>query len=85
MELKNIQISPVLESTTTEVALEMVRQGIGVGNFPIDVINAVQDKDNFEIITFNEELPSVDLCCVYMKEFLTAATNKFIETMTKNK
>ncbi|MBQ3307270.1 MAG: LysR family transcriptional regulator [Bacilli bacterium] len=80
---KGIKVNPVLESWTTEVLLEMVRKGIGIGYFSKEVIDSQKDKDDFEIITFNNELPSVDLCCVYREDFLTTATSKFIELIKK--
>ena len=35
-----------------------------------------------EVITFDNNLPAVDVCCVYIDDFLTSATNKFIEMLT---
>ena len=34
-------------------------------------------EDNF--------LPAVDVCCVYIEDFLTTATRKFVELLTSNK
>ena len=48
---KGIKVNPVLESWTTEVLLEMVRKGIGIGYFSKEVIDSQKDKDDFEIIT----------------------------------
>lgn len=79
MESKNAKLYPALESLTTELRLEMVRRGVGIGYFIKNVIDIQKDKDNFEVITFNDELPSVDVCAVYNEEFATTALNKFLE------
>ena len=78
-EVNNIKLYPVIESWTTEFMLEMVRRGIGIGYFIKNVIETQSDKDNFSIITFENQLPSVDVCAVYLEEFETPAVKKFVE------
>ena len=85
MESKNTLLNPVLESWTTEIMLEMVRQGVGIGYFIKNVIDTQDDKENFKVITFNNDLPAVDVCCVYIDDFLTMATRKFVELLTNQK
>lgn len=85
MESKNVKLYPVFESWTTEMMLEMVRRGVGVGYFVKNVIDTQKDKDNFEVITFENELPAVDVCAVYVEDFTTTALNKFIEFLTNNR
>ena len=85
MESKNAKLYPVFESWTTEMMLEMVRRGVGVGYFIKNVIDTQSDKDNFEVLTFNDELPAVDVCAVYVENFTTTALNKFIEFLSENK
>ena len=65
--------------------LEMVRRGVGIGYFIKNVIDIQNDKDNFEVITFDNELPAVDVCAVYVEDFTTTAVNKFIEFLSSNK
>ena len=85
MESMNIQLHPVFESWTTEMMIEMVRRGVGVGYFVQNVIGMQLDKDEFEMVTFNDSLPVVDVCAVYVDDFLTTALNKFIEFMVMSK
>ncbi len=85
MESKNTKLNPVIESWTTEIMLEMVRQGVGIGYFIKNVIDTQDDKENFEVISFQNQLPAVDVCCVYIDDFLTMATRKFIELLTNQK
>ena len=85
MESQNTKLVPILESWTTEIMIEMVRKGVGIGYFVQNVIDTQSDKDNFEVITFNQDFPVVDVCCVYIDDFLTTASRKFVEILTKNK
>lgn len=79
MEANNIRLYPVVESWTTEFMLEMVRKGVGIGYFIKNVIDNQVDKEDFEVVTFRKDLPSVDVCTVYLEEFETAALKKFVE------
>ena len=85
MESQNTKLMPIIESWTTEMMIEMVRKGVGIGYFVESVIDTQDDKDNFEVIRFNDDLPAVDVCCVYINDFLTTATRKFVELITSNK
>ncbi len=85
METQNIKLSPVFESWTTEMMLEMVKKGMGIGYFIKNVIEIQDDKDNFEVITFDNSLPSDDVCAVYIEEFVPAATKKFVDFLITNR
>ncbi|MBR3211202.1 MAG: LysR family transcriptional regulator [Bacilli bacterium] len=85
MESQNTKLLPVLESWTTEIMIEMVREGVGIGYFVKNVIDTQSDKDDFAVITFKDELPAVDVCCVYIDDFLTTATHKFVDLLVSNK
>ena len=50
MESQNTKLVPILESWTTEIMIEMVRKGVGIGYFVQNVIDTQSDKDNFEVI-----------------------------------
>lgn len=78
MEKKNITLHPAIESWTTEFMLEMVKNGSGIGYFAQNVITS-QDKDSYEMITFNDSLPEVDICAVYLGDFEMPVLNKFVD------
>ena len=61
----------------------MVNKGVGVGYFIKDIIEN-HNSNNYNIVSF-DDLPSVDVCCVYLSDFLTAASKKFIELLVNNK
>ena len=85
IESQNITFNPILESMTTEIIVDMVRRGNGIGYFITNVIDNQNDKENFEIINFNNKLPAVDVCCVYIDDFLTTASKKFIDLLLEDK
>lgn len=85
MESKKISLNPIIESWTTELMVELVRRGVGIGYFIKSVIDVQNDKDNFEVITFNDTLPAVDVCAVYLEEFETVALSKFVEFLEEYK
>ncbi len=84
MESKNVKLNPIFDSWTTEMMLEMVRKGVGVGYFIKNVIDIQDDKENFEAITFDEQLPAVDVCAVYIDDFLPISARKFIEMVVSD-
>lgn len=80
-EIENIKLKPIIEVSTTELMLDMIRKGVGIGYVISDVINNQPDRENYEIITFNNDLPDVDICLAYIDEFVPIATKKFIELL----
>lgn len=83
METKNVRLQPDIEVYTTEINLELVRKGIGIGYFIKDTILSQPDKDDYEIIEFDEELPTTEIALVYMDEYTSIATKKFIESVKR--
>lgn len=79
LESKNITIKPFIEVENNETLLSLVNKGLGVGYLDKELIN-----DDLEIETFNDELPEQDICCVYLGDFLTTASKKFIELLEKH-
>lgn len=83
MESKNIRLNPYIEVSTTEVALDIIRKGMGIGYFIIDSINLQYDKDDYEIIVFND-LPTVDISLIYIDEYTSIAAKKIIDLIKKS-
>ena len=78
------RLDPVIESSTTEVMLEMTRKGNGIGYFIENSILSLPDRDDYEILYF-DELPTSDIYCVYIDDFIPLATKKFIDELKKKK
>lgn len=83
LESKNIMINPVLEAWSVDGLVNATRGKMGIGYFIKEVLEKQVDSSDFEIVPI-DGLPHVDICCIYMEEFLTAASKKFIE-MLKNR
>lgn len=75
------KFEPNIQVATTEVMLDLVRKGLGIGYFArMSVIDRLQSKELIEI-PIKEELPRTKIGIVYIKEFLTNAPKKFVETI----
>ena len=83
MENKGIRLTPDIETGTTEVALEMMKKGMGIGYFMTDSITTQPNKDDYEIIKF-DNLPTANISLVYIDEYTSIAAKKFISDI-KNK
>lgn len=83
METKNIRLEPSIEVSTTEIAMDMIRKGMGIGYLLIDTINSLPDKDDYEIIIF-DNLPVADISLVYIDEYTSIAAKKFINSIRKS-
>lgn len=72
-----------IEVSTTEMMLDLVNKGLGIGYFAkLSVENEIMNKKIFEIHT-NVELPRTKLCIAYIDQFLTSAPKEFIEILKK--
>lgn len=70
---------PNIEVATTEVMLDLVKKGLGIGYFAkMSVMDKLQSGELIEI-PIKEELPKTKIGIVYIKEFLTSAPKKFVE------
>ena len=80
LESQNINLIPTIESNNFETLFELVKNGLGIGYFIEDEIKNKIETDDYEIIEF-KDLPSVDVCSIYIEDFLTTASKKFIESL----
>lgn len=80
LESQNINLIPTIESNNFETLFELVKNVLGIGYFIEDEIKNKIETDDYEIIEF-KDLPSVDVCSIYIEEFLTTASKKFIESL----
>lgn len=83
LESNNISLNPFLTSDSHDTLFDMMKEGKGIGYFIKDIIDN-QNNDFYQTITFND-LPSIDVCCVYLNNFLSVAAKKFIELLINNK
>ncbi len=84
METKGIKLESLVEISSADMRINLVRNGLGVGYLSQNIIDNQVDKDDFIIIDI-DELPVTDICCVYIDSFLTTASKKFIDLINKEK
>lgn len=78
-ENKNTLLMPSIEVSTTEVMYDLVKRGLGIGYFAkMSVMNDLMNNDLVEIKT-KKTLPQMEICAVYIPEFLNNATEKFLK------
>ena len=65
LQIKGVNVIPTISSWTSEMTMQLVREGLGIGYFLKDIIEVQPDKDDYEIITFNNSLPKISICAVY--------------------
>lgn len=85
LESKEVKLNPLIEVDNSEMLLNMVINGLGIGYLDEDLIRTHNDNLDLEIIDLEDELPVGDICYVYMDDFLTTATKKFIDILNKEK
>ena len=85
MESRGIKINSSIEIDSSEMLLEMVNKGLGIGYIYKDFISNYINNSDLEIIKLDAELPTQDICLVYMNDFLTTASKKFINMLDKEK
>ena len=84
MQLKGINIVPSISSWSSEMTMQLVREGLGIGYFIKNMIDVQPDKDDYEVITFNDSLPKISICAVYKEELLSPAEKEFIKIMKES-
>lgn len=85
MDRANIKLEPAVESWTTEFMVEMVKNGAGIGYFAQNVIDTLKDKEKYEVITFDDTLPELDICAVYLGDFVIPVLKRFIDFLENNR
>ena len=66
------------------MTMQLVREGLGIGYFVKNIIDVQPDKDDYEIITFNNSLPKISICAVYKEELLSPSEKEFIKIMKES-
>lgn len=83
LENPTLKLQPIIEVSTTEMMLDLVKRGLGIGYFTkMSVADHIVKHELFEIKT-SSQLPQTEICLAYIKEFLSNASNMFIN-YTKN-
>ena len=71
--------NPIMEVSTTEMTLELLKKGIGIGWLIEDTVKKELNSKEFKKINTNIKLPKIDIGIAYIDDFLTYAPKRFIE------
>lgn len=77
----NCELEPVIEVPTTEVMLDLVKKGLGIGYFAKPSVKGAVNNGELYSIPVGFELPKNKICVAYMEEFLTSAPKKFVDLL----
>ena len=81
MQIRGVNIVPSIASWSSEMTMQLVRQGLGIGYFVKELLEVQPDRDEYEVITFNDTLPKLSVCAVYSDELLTPSEKEFIKLL----
>lgn len=79
-----INIEPKLEFVTEELIIDAVKRNLGIGYVVESSIKNKLFEDYIEIISFKEQLPSIDINLVYIEKNLTNVSKMFIDEVILN-
>lgn len=78
-EKDKISPNPIMEVSTTEMTLEILKKGIGIGWLIEDTVKKELNSNEIKKIKTNIKLPKIDIGIAYIDNFLTYAPKRFIE------
>ena len=73
------KLDPLIEVPTTEVMLDLVMRGLGIGYFSKPSVEKLIKEGTLNRINVDVEVPKNTICVAYIDEFLTSAPKKFLE------
>lgn len=74
-------LEAIIDVPTTEVMLELVKKGLGIGYFTKESVQKYIDSGRLYEIPVDVELPKTDIYIAYVDNFLANAPKKFIEML----
>ncbi len=78
-EQYNIKLNPIMEISTTEMTLKMIRRNIGIGWLIEDTVAEKLEKNRMKKVKVDIELPKIDIGIAYIENFVTYAPDRFIK------
>lgn len=75
----DIKLNPIMEISTTEMTLKMIRKNMGIGWLIEDTVAEKLEKNKMKKLKVDIELPKIDIGIAYIDNFITYAPARFIE------
>ena len=76
--LKNWNPNIKMQITSTEIMLELAKSGVGIGYFMEDYIEKELESGELKKIKTNIKMPTINITCFYINEFLNYAAKQFL-------
>ena len=73
------KLDPLIEVPTTEVMLDLVIRGLGIGYFSKPSVEKLIREGVLNKINVDIDVPKNTICVAYIDEFLTSAPKRFLE------
>ena len=77
---QNITIQPIVESYSTEIAIEFVKENFGIAWLSKKVLKHELEKKNLFEVKTNIDLPKIQIQLAYVNDFISLPAQKFINT-----
>lgn len=77
---KGITISPIMELESNEMAINYIKEGLGIGY----VLKNVAEKNNLKIVEIQDKLPTETISLVYNESTITSSSKEFINLLLNN-
>ncbi len=75
----NVNINNVINIYTSEMIIEAVKKGLGIGYIMYDTVKGEIEDGTFSFVNINEKLPMTTINLVYIEKYLTNAPLQFIK------
>jgi len=74
----DVKLNSIINVWTTEMMLDFVKRGMGVGYFIKNSVSDLIETNDFILFDFDNTLPKLKVCIAYISEFQTYASKEFI-------
>lgn len=78
-----IQIDPIMEISTTELTIDMIRKGMGIGWLIKETVTKELKEETLKELELDIKLPNIDVGIAYIDKYITYVSKKFIEEEIK--
>lgn len=80
LELRDIELNPIMELESNEVMINNIHEGFGIGYMLKSIAMQI---DNLKIVDI-KDLPKENICLIYDEESIITSTKEFINLLKQN-
>lgn len=79
---KNLMVNPVMELEDSQVILDYIQEGLGIGYIEKKI---AESRNDLEIVNLEEEIPHETIYLIYNDNAINSSTREFINIINNNK